>query len=143
MEHNDMVKKLCEKADISEEIAKDALMRAEWDMLEALIILEREGKIKPLTASMTTIEDSKGYEEVKRTAYSKNREHVNKFFEKLCELLEKSIAYSFVVERRGEVILSLPVLIMLIIAFSLFHLTIISAQIGLFLDCKYSVQKRK
>ena len=55
MEQNDMVNKLHEKADISKEDARDALERANWDMLEALQILEKEGKIKPLTASMTNI----------------------------------------------------------------------------------------
>ena len=142
MEYNEMVKKLHEKADIPEDIARDALIRAEWDMLEALLILEKEGKIKPLTASMTTIEDNKGYEEVKRTAYGKSGENTNKFFEKLGELLRKSIAYSFIVKRKGEVVLSIPVLIMIVIACSLFHVTVIAVLIGLFLDCRYSVEKR-
>ena len=41
MEHNEMVKKLHEKADIPEDIARDALIRAEWDMLEALLNEQR------------------------------------------------------------------------------------------------------
>ena len=63
-------------------------------------------------------------------------------FEKLGELLRKSIAYSFIVERKGEVVLSIPVLIMIVIACSLFHVTVIAVLIGLFLDCRYSVEKR-
>ena len=54
MEHMDMIDKLKEKAGISREEAADALTRADWDMLEALVILEREGRIAPLTSSVVT-----------------------------------------------------------------------------------------
>ena len=87
MEQNDMVKKLHEKANIPEDIARDALVRADWDMLEALLILEKEGKIKPLTSSMTTVEDKSNYEEVRRTASDKSGGRYEKtaqgFFDKL------------------------------------------------------------
>ena len=58
MDKNDMVKKLHEKSGISEEDARDALERSSWDMLDALQLLESEGKIQPLTASMTTVENA-------------------------------------------------------------------------------------
>ena len=54
MEHIEMIEKLREKAGITREEAADALTRANWDMLEALVILEREGKVKPLTSSVVT-----------------------------------------------------------------------------------------
>ena len=147
MEQNDMINKLHEKANISRDEARDALERAQWDMLEALLILEKEGKIKPLTASMTTIEDRKDYEEVRRTAsdkaHSKFEHNAQGFFDKIGILLRKSLVNSFVVERKGKEVLSLPVLIMLIIAFSMFHFTIGALLIGLFLDCRYSVENRE
>ena len=43
MEHIDMMEKLCEKAGISLGEAREVLERADWDMLEALVILENEG----------------------------------------------------------------------------------------------------
>lgn len=147
MEQNDMINKLHEKANISKEEARDALIRADWDMLEALLILEKEGKIKPLTASMTTIEDRTDYEEVRRTAsdkkQSKFEQNAQGFFDKIGVLLRKSLENSFVVERKGEEILSIPVLIMLIITFSMFHFTIGALLIGLFFDCKYSIESKK
>ena len=147
MEQNDMVKKLHEKANIPEDIARDALVRADWDMLEALLILEKEGKIKPLTSSMTTVEDKSNYEEVRRTASDKSGGRYEKtaqgFFDKLGVLLRSSLTHSFIVERKCEVILSLPVLIMLVITLSMIQFTAAAALIGLFLDCRYSIQKRE
>ncbi|MBO5256257.1 MAG: UBA/TS-N domain protein, partial [Clostridia bacterium] len=64
MEHIEMVERLHEKANISYTDAKDALERSGWDMLEALVLLEREGKIDPLTASTTSTDDGTSYEKV-------------------------------------------------------------------------------
>lgn len=147
MEQNEMVTKLHEKAKISIAEARDALERADWDMLEALVILEKEGKIAPLTASMTTIENKSAYEEVTATASPRGRERkfnttASSFFDKLSELLKKSLTHSFIIEREGREILSLPVLIMLIVAASMFYFVIVSLVIGLFLDCRYSIQNK-
>lgn len=146
MEQNEMVKKLHLKANITEKEARDALERADWDMLEALIILEKEGEIAPLTASMTTIENKSAYEEVTATASKRDsgfKRQANSFFDKLGELIVKSITHSFLIERKGKTVLSVPVLIMLIVAASMFQFVIIALLIGLFLDCRYSIEKRK
>ena len=45
MEHMEMVEKLREKANITIEEAKVVLEKNNWDMLDALIELERQGKI--------------------------------------------------------------------------------------------------
>ena len=42
MEQMEMVSRLCEKAGCSAEDARDALERANWVLLDAMIILERE-----------------------------------------------------------------------------------------------------
>lgn len=147
MEHNEMVRKLHEKADIPANVARDALERADWDMLEALKILEEDGIISPLTASMTTIENKSAYEEVTATASSKRKgsfkEAGSTFIDKLMELLMKSLTHSFIIERKGSQILSLPVLIMGIITISMFQVVILSLIVGLFLDCRYSIEERK
>ena len=146
MEQTDMINKLHEKANISKEEARDALERADWDMLEALLILEKEGKIKPLTASMTTIEDKNDYEEVRRTASDKKNSRFEQgaqgFFDKIAMLIRKSMENAFVVERKGEEILYIPVLIMIIVTLSMFHFTLGALLIGLFFDCKYSIEKK-
>ena len=46
MEHIEMVEKLMEKANVSYAEAKQALENNNWDMLDALIELERQGKVQ-------------------------------------------------------------------------------------------------
>ena len=44
MDHFEMTEKLRERANVSYEEAKEALELNEWDILEAIVYLEREGK---------------------------------------------------------------------------------------------------
>lgn len=152
MDKNDMVKKLYEKAGISEADARDALERSSWDMLDALQLLENEGKIQPLTASMTTVENQSAYEQVTASASKKDsreenrekrREHWTNFVDGAKELFQKSINNSLIVRRKGEQILSVPVLIMVIAALLELTPMIIAFLIGFVLECSYSIEPRK
>ena len=54
-QHIDLVEKLVEKTGLSHTEAKSALEHADWDILEAMINLETQGKIRPgQTAEYTT-----------------------------------------------------------------------------------------
>jgi len=57
------VDKLVERADVSYEVAKEALETANGDLLDAVIILEREGKLGPKAGQkkVTTYTADKGY----------------------------------------------------------------------------------
>ena len=55
MEQFEKVEKLREKTGVSYEDAKKALEEHDWDMLEAIVALENEGKIKkPEVSTYTT-----------------------------------------------------------------------------------------
>lgn len=55
MENVEMIEKLMEKADVTYEEAKGVLESVNWNLLDALIALEKEGKIKkPETSGFTT-----------------------------------------------------------------------------------------
>ena len=45
MDHFEMVEKLRTKANVSYEEAKAALEKTDWDVLDALVLLEGEGKV--------------------------------------------------------------------------------------------------
>ena len=144
MEHNEMIEKLHSQAGISEHDAEDALKRSGWDMLEALQILEKEGKIAPLTSSMTTIETNGGYEEVKATASHKSKnssDFWSRFAAKLKEIILAACENSFIIRRKGEIILNIPVIIIAIIVICAFEISLIALLAGLFLDCQYSIEK--
>ena len=45
MDHLEMVEKLRAKANVSYEEARDALEACDWDLLDALLMLESEGRL--------------------------------------------------------------------------------------------------
>lgn len=137
-----MVERLHEKANISYADAKDALERSGWDMLEALVLLEREGKIDPLTASTTSSDDNTSYETVTATASKKEsnfHETMNKAGEKLKKLFNDSITTDFVVKRQGKEILRVQILIALILCLCIWEAVLAALVIGLIFDCRYSI----
>ena len=154
MEHIEMIEKLREKAGISREEAADALNRAGWDMLEALMILEREGKIAPLTSSVVSAEQA---EQTSSDGAGPNafgatgccygtadaRTRGESAWDKLKALFMKTLTYSFLVRRRDKVILSLPVLVLIIVVLALFRVSAVALIVGLFCECRYSVEKRE
>ncbi len=147
MDHIEMVQKLHEKAGISLADANDALERSDWDMLEALLLLEREGKIPPITASASTNSSETGYEEVKATAGSKSKnsdfdKKMHSFSDKLRDFVMKGFTHDFVIRRRKNEIVCIPIVFVILIMCFAFWPIIVSLIVGLFLDCSYAVEKR-
>ena len=161
MEHMDMIDKLREKAGITREEAADALTRANWDMLEALVILEREGRIAPLTSSVVTSDgngsgtgagrgngfaggyNGYGYAGAQSGSYAGgSRSGGVSFSDRIRTLAKNSVAYSFMVRREDKVVISLPVIVFLIILLAAFRITAAALLIGLFCGCRYALEKR-
>ena len=140
MEQLEMVKKLHDKAGVTYDEARDALVASGWDMLEAVRILEEQGKITPLSSSMTTYENPSRYEEVRATA-DPGRKKGESLWNKLTVLVSLLLVKEFRVVRHEETIVRLPLLVALIIFLGMFKFTVAAMIIGLFLDCKYSVEK--
>ena len=62
MDHFEMVEKLRTKANVSYEEAKAALEKTDWDVLDALVLLESEGKVKEAAAGQEyTTQEKKEY----------------------------------------------------------------------------------
>ena len=147
MEHIEMVERLHEKANISYTDAKDALERSGWDMLEALVLLEREGKIDPLTASTSSADGETAYETVTATASKSKKENgfheaMNKVGETLKRLFNDSITTDFVVRRQGKEVFRIQVLIAVILCQCIWEPILIAVVVGLICDCRYSIDSR-
>ena len=54
MTNFEMVETLREKANVTYEEARDALEAANWDLLDAMLLLEKEGKVPESSASFST-----------------------------------------------------------------------------------------
>lgn len=137
------VEKLVQKTNVTYEEAKDALEAANGDLLEALVLLERQGKTKgPQQSSYTTsYDDQAGYEDVQGNAkeYERERQRYSRSFGHfLRSALHKIVSTSVLVTRREKEVLRVPLWLALIIAFcSRLHIFLIAVVVSLFFDCRY------
>lgn len=149
MENFEKVELLREKANVSFEEAKVALEACNYDMLDAIVYLERQGKVNAgSTASYTTFSGTdtsqefeqaqKNYEDsCQRTSFG---EMLNKFGKWCGRVIQKSVEIDFCVTKNEKLLLKVPVLALvlaLLIAFWFFGILLV---IGLFCDCKYYFQ---
>ena len=130
MEMFEKVDALRERANVSYEEAKNALDRTNGDVLEAMILLEREGKTR-----------GAGYQNYNAGCASEtncNKGDGKSIGEKFKALIHKSTVNYLVIDRKDERILRVPVLAMVLLLIFLFPATVCAVVVSLFLDCKYS-----
>lgn len=143
MEQLEKVEKLRQRADVTYEEAKEALEASEWDILEAMVYLEKKGKVKPPQQETytTNCEDQAQYMDVKEKVQEQEEETARKTWQKLGHLfrifIRKTRDNAFCVKRKEEEILRVPVIAMLILLFFFWEVLIPAAVIALFFDCRY------
>ena len=120
MTNMESIEKLVEKTGITYDEAREVLEANHYDLLDAVLVLEKEGKI---TGKKTVAEkETTGFEHFK-TAVKR--------------LFKASTESSFVIERKDSEILNVPVLVLLIASFIQFPLFVFLLILGLFLGCRY------
>ena len=145
MEEFEKVEKLKERANVSYEDAKAALSEANGDILDAMILLERQGKTgtEDSQTHSTTYEDQRNYVNVADTVENQNRENEKTIGQKLRHLLSlicnKIRQNDFVVVKEGKEIVKVPLWALLIALILGFWFVVVILIIGLFLSCRYSV----
>lgn len=149
----EQVERLREKADVSYEEAKAVLEEAGGSLLDALILLEKRGKVGPeagQSAQYSTRPGSQsdagpeardgqagGSEERDRflgIALVTDGNRVKHFFQ---ELLRRSLENSLEVWRRGELMVSIPLLISVLLLVVAFWICVPLLIIGLLTGCRY------
>lgn len=148
MEHIDMVEKLHEKANISFSEAKEVLERADWDMLEALLILEKEGKIQPLTTTVTTLEDENIYEKVESNMHNTKDSKWAKFWEELMENLKLLIGKCFncslvMRSRKTNNVIHIPLFIGIILCCVSLPMVAVGLLLGLLMGYDYKIEENR
>ena len=141
MEKHEMAEKLVEKCGISYEEAGNVLREANYDLLEAMIILERRGKMGGANTFSTqahtqirsgerTAADAESFTDLAKIAWKK-----------LCDWLGEIMKYQLIVTKNGCEILKLPlapvVLVFCFTAGLAFAVVIISMLSG----CSFTVRK--
>ena len=147
MERYEMAELLSKKAGVTLEEARQALAENEWDMLDAMVALERRGRAAVETVTVDGAQDS-AYSEpqpVKNTA-KKEPIFTNGFamiWHYIKRLWRLSLDTSFNVIRREETIFSVPVLVLVILLACFFWVVLPLLVIGLFVGCSYRFDGQK
>ena len=141
MDMFDKVDTLRERANVSYEEAKEALDRSNGDVLDAMILLEREGRIYD-----TGCENNKAGYTAGNAAVGSEYENTCKksngktFKEKVKALFHKSLVNYVAIDRKDERILRIPILVAILVVLFLWEVALIAVLVTLFLDCKYSFE---
>jgi len=149
MSNLEMVEKIREKTGVSYEDAKVALEASNNDMLDAIVYLEKLGKVNGPKQSQyvtspqmdTSSEFQKAqanYEEsCKKSTFGEKIDNFGEWFKKV---IKRSCEIKFNVDRFEERVFSLPLLALIIIMLFAFWLVGILLIVGLFFDYKYSFE---
>lgn len=143
MDRIEMVEKLQEKANVSLEEAKAVLENCNWDLLDAMVCLEKEGKVKSAAAHGSSAREEPTSTQESHTESNKAKARSGesgwkRFAAFLKKLIRKGVENRFVVKRNGSVMLDVPVLIVAILMIAFFWLAIVLLIVGLFVHCEYS-----
>ena len=148
MERYEMAELLSQKAGVSLEEARQALEENNWDMLDAMIALERAHKTAQAGVRMETgPEGSGGVRKVKSVSGHKGQDFFSNGFAVLWEYIKKlfriMLDNNFVVTRHGKQIMAVPVLVMIVLLFASFGLMLVVLIAGLFCSCRYHFEGRQ
>ena len=146
MDKLEKVEKLREKTGVSYEDAKNALEACDYDLLDAIIYLEKLDKVKaPEDHSFNTGHEQKTSTEFEHAQQKYTNECIkvtfgqmmDKFFKWCGKVLKKSVDSTFIVERRGQTMINVPVLVLVIALILAFWVVLPLLVVGLFCECRY------
>lgn len=144
MSNFDSVEKLRERANVSYEDARTALDACGGDLLEALIYLEKQGKVAPPAGGSYSSKS-----ESANTGAGKSQpaepgngesftELMNRFFRWCGRIIHHGNTNYFEVWRYDKKILTVPITVLVLLLMFAFWVTLPMMVIGLFLSCRYS-----
>lgn len=150
----EQVEKLRERSGASYEACRDALERSGGDLLDAVIYLERTNQSQTVKGGVfTTKPNGKAAEAAKlvmgevppgggkKAGKSKKdsdwREGVREIWEVGANLLKHSTANQFEVWRKGRLMTSIPILILVLLIIVAFWISVPLLIVGLFIGCRY------
>ena len=133
MDHYEMVETLRAKANVTYEEAKAALEASDWDMLDALVLLESEGKVNG-ALEFTTKEKTDDARQTIRNGKGS--------LSKLGAWIRKMIALGnqnqFVISRKGSELVAMPLTVMALLTVLVWPFSLIVLFAGFFLGTRYA-----
>ncbi len=148
MERLAMVEKIAERANIGIEEAREVLERNNWDMLDAMVELEREGRIYG-GAQASTQKEEPEYMTVVPTVSGKEEERARraqrraKIKEKLKNAFRVAMDNKFVVNNKDSEVLRVPVIVLAVCALINIVITAVILIAGMAFGLRYSVEGKE
>ena len=150
MERYEMAELLSQKAGVSLEEARAALEENNWDMLDAMVALERTSKSAASGAHVETevrggyadpnIQPVKNVSDKREPFFSNGFATIWEYMKKLWYVL---IDNDFVVVRRDKRLMAVPVLVLVVLLLASFGLMLVVLIAGLFCSCQYRFEGRQ
>ncbi len=146
MDELEKVEKLREKADVSYDEAREALRACDGDILDALVYLEKQGKVneKKSTSYSTENEGQAQYEDVSATIEKTKKENEEGFFSKLGKLINKawkrSNAIHIIATKEEKEMFNIPLWGGILIFLLAWHVAIILMVVSLFFSWRYELK---
>lgn len=141
MEQFEKVEKLRERANVSYEEAKDALERSNWDILDAMIYLEQNGKTKaPGQESYTTSGEKTGQKaehEMPQDDKDGFLDAMRRFGDWCIKWINKGNRNQFTVYKNGEEKFAVPITLLVVLLIFAFYAVVPLIVIGLFFNFRY------
>ena len=145
MEMLEKVERLREKADVTYEEAKEALEQTGGDLLDAMVLLERRGKVKkPAQSTFSTeYEEQAEYIKVRDTVEEQEKSApsfgrtIGRMFRGFIRFIRQT---TFLVTREEEVIFTMPTLVFALLLFFLWEVLAPVMVIALFFGIRYSFE---
>lgn len=140
-----MAEKLVEKCGITYEEAGEVLKEADYDLLEAMIILERRGRLgngvnKYSTGIMQNNYTSTRYESA--TDAESLGEFIKIAWRKLCEFCRDLLKYQVVISKNGREMINFPLILAIILVCCTAGVVFAAVVISLMSGCSYSIRKK-
>ena len=141
MDHLEMVEKLREKANVTYEEARDALEACDWDLLDALLLLESSGRLNEMEEAAYSTREQKT-EEKPEAKTRKTRENglIATLLHGLGTLIKKGNAVSFQIKKNGETRLSLPLTVVVIALVFMFWWMLIAGVVAMIFGYRYAIE---
>lgn len=136
MERDEMIKILMEKTNVSHEEAEEVLQKCNWDLIEAVIYLERKRNNE-----VATIVESKNKEEYKEESRKNGGvgEVIGRIFKFIGKVIGKGNRNYFEIRKENEKPIKISLTISVLLLIVAFWLVMILLVAGLFFGYKYSI----
>ena len=148
-----LVEKLREKTGITYEDAKRVLEINNWDILDAILDLEKQGKVKGPSVSIFYTNEYKesyeeenteyNFEEIKKDSNYKSNNTFEGIFEVICKAIDTCNNIFIEIKGKNNFFLKFPLTVVIVFLIFGFWLLIPVAVIGLFLDVEFFVESKK